>query len=182
GHDREGGQDQELNLQIELENTLLATKGYAAAEAGEAFEHARQFCLKLNQPKQLNRVLTGEYFFRLLRGELEQAEFLAGELRRLGQTASDASSKYNGLIRDGEVCCWLGKFIEARAYFEAALALWDPGFRGRITSPHDVRAGLSYVCRGRRHHARLVCELSWGCKDGHTVARRRAKKVRRNGY
>src|SRR5262249_30466174 len=131
-------QEQELNLQITFGTTLLATRGYAAAEAGDAFEHARQLCQKLDRPQQLNRVLTGQYFVRLLRGELEQAEFLAKELHRLSETASDASSKYNGLIRDGEVCCWLGKFIEARAYFEAALALWDPGFRGRITSPHDV--------------------------------------------
>src|SRR5262249_46163682 len=88
-------QEQELNLQITFGTTLLATRGYAAAEAGEAFEHARQLCQKLNRPQQLNRVLTGQYFFRLLRGELEQAEFLAGELRRLGEAASDASSKYN---------------------------------------------------------------------------------------
>jgi len=51
-------------------------------------------------------------------------------------------------MRDGEVCCWLGKFIEARAYFEAALASWDPGFRDRITSPHDVYVNaLIYLSR-----------------------------------
>ena len=154
-------QEQELNLQITFGTTLLATRGYAAAEAGEAFEHARQLCQKLNRPQQLNRVLTGQYFVRLLRGELEQAEFLAGELHRLGEAASDASSKYNGLIRDGEVCCWLGKFIEARAYFEAALALWDPGFRDRITSPHDVYVNAliyfsrALFCLGYLDQARL---------------------------
>jgi predicted ATPase len=154
-------QEQELNLQITFGTTLLATRGYAAAEAGEAFEHARQLCQKLNRPQQLNRVLTGQFFFRLLRGELEQAEFLAGELRRLGEAASDASSKYNGLIRDGEVCCWLGKFIEARAYFEAALALWDPGFRDRISSPHDVYVNAliyfsrALFCLGYLDQARL---------------------------
>jgi predicted ATPase len=99
---------------------------------------------------------------RLLRGELEQAEFLAGELRRLGEAASDASSKYNGLIRVGEVCCWHGKFIEARAYFEAALALWDPDFRDRISSPHDVYVNaLIYLsraqfCLGYLDQARLL--------------------------
>jgi AAA ATPase domain/Adenylate and Guanylate cyclase catalytic domain len=141
-------QEQELNLQITVGNTLLATRGYAAPEAGEAFEHARQLCQKLNRPQQLNRVLTGQFFNRLLRGELEQAEFLAGELRRLGEAARDVSWKWNSLMRDGEVCCWLGKFIEARAYFEAALASWDPGFRDLITSPHDVYVNaLIYLSR-----------------------------------
>ena len=154
-------QEQELNLQITVGNTLLATRGYAAPEAGEAFEHARQLCQKLNRPQQLNRVLTGQFFNRLLRGELEQAEFLAGELRRLGEAASDVSWKWNSLMRDGEVCCWLGKFIEARAYFEAALASWDPGFRDRITSPHDVYVNaLIYLsralfCLGYLDQARL---------------------------
>jgi len=153
--------EQELNLQITFGNTLLATRGYAAAEAGEAFEHARQLCQKLNRPQQLNRVLTGQFFNRLLRGELEQAEFLAGELRRLGEAASDLSWKWNSLMRDGEVCCWLGKFIEARAHFEAALALWDPGFRDRISSPHDVYVNaLIYLsralfCLGYLDQARL---------------------------
>jgi class 3 adenylate cyclase/predicted ATPase len=154
-------QEQELNLQITVGTTLLATRGYAAPEAGEAFEHARQLCQKLNRPQQLNRVLTGQFFNRLLRGELEQAEFLAGELRRLGEAASDVSWKWNSLMRDGEVCCWLGKFIEARAYFEAALASWDPGFRDRITSPHDVYVNaLIYLsralfCLGYLDQARL---------------------------
>jgi class 3 adenylate cyclase/predicted ATPase len=154
-------QEQELNLQITVGTTLLATRGYAAPEAGEAFEHARQLCQKLNRPQQLNRVLTGQFFNRLLRGELEQAEFLAGELRRLGEAASDVSWKWNSLMRDGEVCCWLGKFIEARAYFEGALASWDPGFRDRITSPHDVYVNaLIYLsralfCLGYLDQARL---------------------------
>jgi predicted ATPase len=141
-------QEQELNLQITFGNTLLATRGYAAPEAGEAFEHARQLCQKLNRPQQLNQVLTGQFLFRLLRGELEQAEFLAGELRRLGEGSSDVSWKYNSLSRDGVVCCWLGKFIEARTYYEAALALWDPDFRGRIASPQDVYvSALIYFSR-----------------------------------
>jgi predicted ATPase len=154
-------QEQELNLQITFGTTLFATRGYAAAEAGEAFEHARQLCQKLNRPQQLNRVLTGQFLSRLLRGELEQAEFLAGEIRRLGEGASDVSWKYNSLQRDGVVCCWRGKFIEGRAHFEAALALWDPGFRDRITSPHDVYVGaLIYIsralfCLGYLDQARL---------------------------
>jgi class 3 adenylate cyclase/predicted ATPase len=141
-------QEQELNLQITFGNTLLATRGYAAPEAGEAFERARQLCQKLNRPQQLNQILTGQFLFRLLRGELEQAELLAGELRQLGEGASDVSWKYNSLSRDGVVCCWLGKFIEARAYYEAALALWDPGFRDRIASPQDVYvSALIYFSR-----------------------------------
>ena len=67
-------QEQELNLQITLGNALLATKGYAAPEPGDVFDRSRELCEKLNRPQQLNQVLTGQFLFRLLRGELERAE------------------------------------------------------------------------------------------------------------
>jgi class 3 adenylate cyclase/predicted ATPase len=139
--------EQELNLQITLGNALLATKGYAALEPGEAFDHARQLCEKLNQPQQLNRVLTGQFLFRLLRGELERAEHLATEIRQLGEGRADASWTYNSLTRDGVVCCWLGKFIDARAYYEKALSLWEPSLRDHV-SPQDVYvSALIYFSR-----------------------------------
>jgi hypothetical protein len=125
-------------LQITLGNALLATKGYAAPEPGDVFDRARQLCEKLNQSQQLNQVLVGQFLFRLLRGELERAEHLASEIRRLGEGVNDACWKYNSLTRDGVVCCWLGKFLDARDYYEIALSLSEPSFRDRATSPQDV--------------------------------------------
>ena len=154
-------QEQELNLQITLGNALLATKGYAAPEPGEAFEHARQLCEKLNRPQQLSQVLLGQFLFRLLRGELERAELLASEIGQLGRVVTDPSWKYNSLSRDGVVCCWLGKFIDAAAYYENALALWEPSFRDRATSPQDIYvSALIYLsralfCLGHLDQARL---------------------------
>ena len=153
--------EQELNLQITLGNALLATKGYAAPEPGDVFDRSRELCEKLNRPQQLNQVLTGQFLFRLLRGELERAERLASEIRHLGEDEVDASWKYNSLSRDGVVCCWLGKFIDARAYYENALSLWEPSFRNRATSPQDVYvSALIYFsralfCLGYLEQARL---------------------------
>jgi class 3 adenylate cyclase/predicted ATPase len=154
-------QEQELNLQITLGNALLATKGYAAPEPGEAFEHARHLCEKLNRPQQLSQVLLGQFLFRLLRGELERAELLASEIGQLGRVVTDPSWKYNSLSRYGVVCCWLGKFIDAAAYYEEALALWDRSFRDRATSPQDIYvSALIYLsralfCLGHLDQARL---------------------------
>ena len=120
--------EQELNLQITLGNALLATKGYAAPEPGDVFDRSRELCEKLNRPQQLNQVLTGQFLFRLLRGELERAERLASEIRHLGEGVVDASWKYNSLSRDGVVCCWLGKFIDARAYYEMLSLYGSPVF------------------------------------------------------
>jgi predicted ATPase len=59
---------QELDLLIALGNALLATKGYAAPEPGEAFDRAGQLCKLLDLPRQFESVLIGQYSFSLVRG------------------------------------------------------------------------------------------------------------------
>jgi class 3 adenylate cyclase len=66
-------QEQELDLQMALGHALLATEGYAAPQAGQAFARARQLCEELHRPPKL-RVLAGQFSFRLVRAELLQAE------------------------------------------------------------------------------------------------------------
>src|SRR5262249_22710847 len=68
-------QELELSLQVALGQALLATKGYAAQEPGEVYERARQLCELLGRPPQLGQILVGQYLFRAVRAELEQAEF-----------------------------------------------------------------------------------------------------------
>jgi predicted ATPase len=77
-------QEQELDLQTTLGYALTATKGFAAPEAGEAFARARDLCERLNRPSRLEPVLVGQWVFRLVRGELDQAEHHAEEIRLLG--------------------------------------------------------------------------------------------------
>jgi predicted ATPase len=89
--DGTGRQEQELDLQIALGQALMAAKGHAAPEPGEAFARARQLCEKLDQPPQLLPILTGQWLYRLVRGELEQAEGHAEEVRHLGEARSDVT-------------------------------------------------------------------------------------------
>jgi hypothetical protein len=141
--------------------TLIATQGYGAIEPGNAFTRARKFCEQLDRTPKL-RVLMGQYSFRLVRGELEQAEQLAKETRHRGEVRNDMTWKRAGSYASGSVCCWLGKFIDARAYLEYALALRDdPLHRARTTAPEDPYvSGLVYLfwtllCLGCGDQARL---------------------------
>jgi predicted ATPase len=129
--------EQELNLQITLGQALIVTKGYSAPESGEAFARARQLCDQLNRPAQLGPVLYGQWTFRLMRGELEQAKHHAEELRHLGEARNDVMWTCFGSSYSGITCSWWGKFVEARAYCENALSLWDPKFRTSAASPTD---------------------------------------------
>jgi hypothetical protein len=117
---------QELDLQVMLGNALIATKGYAAPEPSAAFARARQLCEGIDRPPQLGQVLIGEFILRLNRGDLRQAEHQAAEIRDLGGTSNEVRWKRAGSSVSGNICFWLGKFIDARAYCEASLSLRDP--------------------------------------------------------
>jgi hypothetical protein len=139
----------ELNLRISLGNALLATKGLSAPEPGEAFARARQLCEQLNQPPQLGEVIKWQFSFRLVRGDLEQAERHAEEIRHLGNASNEAMWKLTGSRLSGIVYCFLGKFILARAHSEDALSLADLSLRAvAAATPEDPHASnLLYLSR-----------------------------------
>jgi predicted ATPase len=140
-------QEQELDLQISLGHALLTTEGYSGPEPGEAFARARQLCEQLNRPPKL-RVLTGQFTFRLVRGELAQAEHHAGEIRHLGEARNDVIWERAGSRLSGLVCCYLGKFTDARAYLENWLSSWDQTHRASVSSAEDPYVlGLIYLSR-----------------------------------
>jgi hypothetical protein len=68
---------------------------------------------------------------------LDQAEHHAEELRHLGEARNDAFWKHAGLSVSGHACCYLGKFLDARAYYENALLLWSPMYRAVSAAPED---------------------------------------------
>jgi tetratricopeptide (TPR) repeat protein len=151
----------ELDLQSALGHALIATKGYSAPQAGEAYARARLLCGQLDSPSQLGPILYGQYAFRTLRGELAQAERHAEEMRQLGEVSNDGIWKCFGGFVSGNVTSWLGKFLDSRAYLENALSSWSPMFRSVPGSPADlnvsVRTFLSrtLACLGYVDQARL---------------------------
>jgi predicted ATPase len=159
--DRVAHWEQELDLLITFGHALIATKGFAAPEPGEAYARARQLCEQMNRPAQLGEVLVGQFVFRLIRGELDQAEHHAEVMRQLGEARNDAMWKCIGSNRSGTACVWLGKFIDARTYFEKYLSFWDPMYRALWPAPEDLYvAGLgdlsrTLLCLGYVDQARL---------------------------
>jgi class 3 adenylate cyclase/tetratricopeptide (TPR) repeat protein len=142
-------QEHELRLQVALGSALFATKGFAAPETGEAFDRARQLCERSNQSQQLmGSILRGQYNFRLMRGELQQAARLAEETSHLGHVRDEPMSSFMGSLMSGNVCFWRGHFIEAHNRFQDALALRDPNFRVAAMSlldPYLAILSLDYA-------------------------------------
>jgi tetratricopeptide (TPR) repeat protein len=155
-------QQQELDLQIALGHALDTTKGLAAIEPGEAYARARRLCEQLDRPAQLGLVLYGQFLSRVVRGELEQADHHAEEMRHLGETRNDVMWKCFGSQISGTICFYLGKFTDVSAYLENALTLWDPVYRGSAPTAEDPYVGAMFhlsrtlLCLGHLDQARLL--------------------------
>jgi class 3 adenylate cyclase/predicted ATPase len=159
--DGKARQELELDLEVALGHGQLATKGYSAPEPGTAFARARQLCEQLSRSAQLGSVLRGQFVYCLVRGELEQAQHLADELRHLGEAKNEVMWKCFGLMYQGNASCWLGKFTEARTCYENALSLWDPKYAAFAATPENpyvaslCHLSRALLCLGYVNQARL---------------------------
>jgi class 3 adenylate cyclase/predicted ATPase len=153
-------QQQELELQISLGHALDTTKGLAALETGEAYARARWLCEQLNRPAQLGLVLYGQFLFRIVRGELEQAEHHAEEMRHLGDTRNDVTWRCFGAQISGNISFYLAKFTDVRAYHKSVFSLWDPTHRSFAPTAEDPYVGAmlhffrTLLCLGHLDQAR----------------------------
>jgi class 3 adenylate cyclase/predicted ATPase len=162
--DRAAYQTQELKVQMALGHALLAVKGYAAPEPGEAFSRARQLCEQLGRSPQFGQVLIGQFSFRCVRGELGKADHHAAEIRQLGAAENDPMWKCFGSAASGCISLFLGNFVDAQAYLEHSLSVWDPKYQRFVTAPGDgyitnlLYLSRTLLCLGHLDRARLRCE------------------------
>ena len=153
-----------FDLQITIGQALMAAKGLAAPEAVEVLARARHLCEQLGRQQQLGTVLLGQFQNRIARAELEQTERLADEILLLGQARNDMVWKFFGSLSAGITCTFKGKFIDARAYLEKSLSLWDPMYRDFAGSPDDphlqalVFLSWTLFCLGYLDQSRLLLE------------------------
>jgi class 3 adenylate cyclase/predicted ATPase len=150
-------QEQELDLQILLGKALIATEGYSAPQPGEAYARARQLCEQLDKPKQLGRILYGQFVFRCVRGELDQAEVHAQDIQRFADTHKEVRWKQIGAACRGLISTSRGKFVDARAYYESALSFGQPSVEMTIHFSRTLLC-LGYVDQGTLWRGRALAQ------------------------
>ncbi len=69
---------QELTLHLSLGASLMATKGYAAAEVEQTYTRAQELCLQGGEPLQVAQVLYGRWAFYDVRGNHTSGARLGG--------------------------------------------------------------------------------------------------------
>jgi tetratricopeptide (TPR) repeat protein len=140
--------ERELELQIILGDSLQATRGYSAPEAGEAHVRARELCVQIGKPQRLVSVIWGLWEFRQHRLELDVAEQLAKEMRQLGEAESNGSLTFLSCHMSGFNHSYLGDYSRSRDYFEEGLR--NPscvmgGFHPRVGSLMSLARMLLYL-------------------------------------
>lgn len=99
--------------------------------------------------------------FRLVRGELEQAEHHGEEIRHLGESRNEVMWKCLGSFLSGGASLFLGKFIDARVFLENGLPWWNPAYRAFASAPDDpyvlalLQFGRTLMCLGYLDQARF---------------------------
>jgi predicted ATPase len=115
---------------------LLAVKGFAAPETGQAYAQARELWELLGSPSEFLQVPFGQSLYHTARGELDLARRLDEDLLRLSAQRNDPAGLVLGHHSSGRTLMFAGRFASSRSHLEEALALYDPTSHGALV--HQV--------------------------------------------
>jgi predicted ATPase len=120
------GKQRELDMQILLAQALIATKGYAAEQTGQAFERALELVQSAGTSAQKLAVLHGLYARHLVGGRLDAALERARNLLAAVEDAAEPCAFYPAHRALGTTLLYRGELIEAKVHIERAISRYDP--------------------------------------------------------
>ena len=158
---------QELDLQIALNQALIAASGYSAPAVGETLVRARALAKELDRSDYFIPLLGSQWNFHLARAEHKLALSLAKEMEEFGKTQGDETARLLGNFSEGTGCFFLGDITAAHAQFEECLRLLDPAHRplnmmgqyaGAVVHLATTLAMLGYIDQARTRVDEAVLE------------------------
>ena len=117
---------QELTLHLSLGASLMATKGYAAAEVERAYTRAQELCLQVGEPLQVAQVLFGLWTFHATRGNHTAALALGEQFLPVADRQQDATLSLGVHTVVGVSLHLRGEFTSAQAHLDQAFAFYAP--------------------------------------------------------
>jgi serine/threonine protein kinase/predicted ATPase len=131
----------ELQFLTTLGPAYIAVRGYAAPEVGPILQRARELCQRIGDPKQLFGIMLGMWEWRLVRGDLRQAEQLAADGMALAESLNDPGMLMEALFMPGATMFYRAQFAGARASCEKALAAYDDRERTKFWTAYTGHNG-----------------------------------------
>ena len=115
----------ELDLQMALGPTLVATRGFGHPDVGKAYARAWDLCREIADDVHMPIVLRGRQIFHLLRGELKQARDFAQQLRDHADRKKDTALKVGGCHAMCQTEFFAGHLEHARGIAEEGIEAFD---------------------------------------------------------
>jgi DNA-binding winged helix-turn-helix (wHTH) protein/predicted ATPase len=159
----------EVNLQLALGDALYVAQGYTAPEVERAYARARELCGRMAGSPQTLFALGGLFSFHLMRGELETAEELAGEVMRFAQKVQVPALLVMVHQMLGATSFWRGQFTAAHTHWEQGTTFYsaEQRYPRGILHPgvvHFIYRGITLWSLGYPDQAIARCQ------DGLTLA------------
>jgi serine/threonine protein kinase/tetratricopeptide (TPR) repeat protein len=127
----------ELKFLTTLGTARIAAQGYAAPEVGPTLQRARDLCRQLGNSQQQFGIMLGLWEWRLVRGELLLAADLAADGWALAERLGDPGMLMEALFMQGTTQFYRGRFAEARACYENAIATYDDRERTKFWTAYS---------------------------------------------
>ena len=115
----------ELGLQTSLGVSLIATRGYGAAEVEQAFGRGRELCRGMPESPPLFPALYGLRTFHMVRGEHQAAVELGQQLLTIAEAVNDPELLVEAHQALGTTSFYRGELAAAKEHLERGLALYD---------------------------------------------------------
>jgi hypothetical protein len=117
---------QDVDMQIALGASLIATKGPAASEVEQTYLHAQHLYAHLESPPQLFPILRGLWNYYLVRAELQTAQALGEQLLSFAQHTRDLVRLVTARSALGSTLFYLGAVTTAHTHLTQGIALYAP--------------------------------------------------------
>ncbi|MBI3796867.1 MAG: AAA family ATPase [Deltaproteobacteria bacterium] len=117
---------QELTLHLSLGASLMATKGYSAAEVEQTYTRAQELCLQVGEPLQVAQVLFGRWVFNVARGNHTASLALGEQFLTVAHRHQDATLSLVVHAVVGGTLLWRGEFAPAQAHLDQAGTFYNP--------------------------------------------------------
>lgn len=136
----------ELPLQIMLGTALMATKGYAASEAEQAYIRARELCQQVHEPRQLGPVLWGLRTYYNGRAEFARARGVAEQLLAVAQQLAEPALLVVAYRVLGHTLYFQGEVAAAYAHLTQGIALYDVRHHRSLMVLYENDPGVVCLC------------------------------------
>jgi predicted ATPase len=128
----------ELGLQTTLGGALIAARGFAAPEVGEAYARAQQLCQELGDDSRRFPALFGHWIFLTARAEMEEALAVADDMLQLAAAQGDTGPRLIAHRALANTWFFVGDMAKARSHAETVLATYEPARHGALASLYSA--------------------------------------------